>query len=63
MVLKVIAPVDVKVVNAPVDAVELPIEPGLAKVAPLNVDAFKLATFVVEETTKGAAPVATVEVI
>jgi hypothetical protein len=51
-----------KVVNAPVPAVPLPIAPGLAKVAPLKEDAFRFATFVVEDTTRGAVPVDTVDV-
>jgi hypothetical protein len=37
--------------------VPLPIEPGAAKVAPLKLEALRLATFVVEATTKGAVPV------
>ena len=41
----------------------LPIGPGTANVAPLNEEAFKLATLVVEVTVNGAVPVATVEVI
>ena len=40
----------------------LPIAPGAAKVAPLRLLAFKLATLVVEVTTRGAVPTATVEV-
>jgi len=39
-----------------------PMVPGAAKVAPERVEAFKLATLVVEVTTRGAVPVATVEV-
>jgi hypothetical protein len=50
------------VVNTPVDGVEDPIGPGLANVAPLKVDALKLATVVVDETTNGAVPVDTVDV-
>jgi hypothetical protein len=51
------------VVNAAVPGVLPPIAPGEAKVAPLNEDAFRLATLVVDEITIGAVPVATVEVI
>ena len=47
----------VNVVNTPVLAVILPIDPGLAKVAPFNKDAFKLATTVVLVTVNGAVPV------
>ena len=50
-----------KVVKAPDPAVVLPIEPGAAKVAPPNVDAFRFGTFVVEDTVNGAVPVATVD--
>ncbi len=49
-------------VKAPVDAVPLPMAPGAAKVAPFKELAFKFATLVVEATTKGAVPVARVEV-
>ena len=59
------APVNVvadTVVNAPVEAVVEPIAPGAANVAPFKEDAFKLATFVVDDTTNGAVPVDTVEV-
>jgi hypothetical protein len=63
VVLAVITPVAVKVVNEPVLGVVEPIGPGEAKVAPLKLDAFRLATLVVLETTKGAVPVETVEVI
>jgi hypothetical protein len=51
------------VVNAPVPAVVEPIAPGEAKVAPFKLEAFRLATFVVEATVKGAVPVVSVEVI
>jgi hypothetical protein len=51
------------VVNAPVDAVPLPIAPGAANVAPFRLDAFKLATLVVDAITNGAVPVDTVLVI
>jgi hypothetical protein len=51
------------VVNAPVLAVVDPIALGEAKVAPCNEDAFKFGTLVVELMTKGAVPVATVDVI
>ena len=50
----------VRVVKAPLPAVVEPMDPGAAKVAPPRELAFKLATFVVLETTKGAVPVATV---
>ena len=53
----------VKVVNVPAAAVPPPIVPGVAKVAPLSEDAFKLATFVVDAITNGAVPVARVDVI
>ncbi len=58
----VLAPDEVRVVKAPVEAVPEPIGPGAAKVAPLSELAFKLATLVVEATTNGAVPVARVEV-
>jgi hypothetical protein len=58
----VIWPVALMVVNAPLDAVVLPIAPGEAKVAPLNDEAFKLGTFVVLVTTNGAVPIAIVEI-
>jgi hypothetical protein len=50
------------VVNAPLPAVVLPIEPGAANVAPFKLLAFKLGMLVVDAITKGAVPVATVEV-
>lgn len=50
-------------VNAPVEGVPPPIAPGLAKVAPLKVEALRFATFVVEATENGAVPVASVLVI
>ena len=50
------------VVNAPVPAVVEPIGPGEAKVAPLRLDAFKLATLVLEVTMNGAVPLAIVDV-
>jgi hypothetical protein len=56
-------PDEVNVVKAPVLGVPEPIGPGAAKVAPFRELAFKLATLVVEATTKGAVPVARVEVI
>ena len=56
-------PVTLRVVNAPVEGVVPPIAPGIAKVAPFRVAAFKFATFVVEETENGAVPVAKVDVI
>ena len=55
-------PVVENVENAPVPGVPLPIEPGLANVAPDKLEAFKFATFVVDVTAKGAVPVATVDV-
>jgi hypothetical protein len=58
----VVAPDDVNVVKAPVLAVPDPMAPGTAKVAPLRELAFKLGTLVVEVTTSGAVPIATVEV-
>jgi len=58
----VVNPLELNVVNAPVDAAVEPIAPGEANVAPLNEDAFKLATLVVDATVNGAVPVAMVEV-
>lgn len=52
----------VTVVKVPAAAVPPPIAPGAAKVAPFKEEAFRLATLVVEATTKGAVPVARVEV-
>jgi hypothetical protein len=49
------------VVNAPVDAVVLPMAPGAANVAPLRELALRLGMLVVLATTNGAVPVATVE--
>jgi hypothetical protein len=46
-----------------VAAVLLPIAPGFKNVLPKTEDAFKFATFVVEDTVKGAVPVETVLVI
>ena len=57
----VLLPLLVKVVKAPVLGV-VPMAPGLAKVAPFKDEAFKFATLVVEATTRGAVPVAKVEV-
>jgi len=54
------AAVAVSVVNVPDAGVALPIAPGAANVAPFKLDAFKLATLVVEATTNGAVPVARV---
>jgi hypothetical protein len=51
------------VVNAPLPAVVLPIEPGDANVAPFKLLAFKLATLVVDVIENGAVPVANVDVI
>jgi len=59
--VEVIAPEALKVVKAAVDGVVPPIAPGAANVAPDNVLAFKLATFVVLDTVNGAVPVETVE--
>ena len=44
-----------------VAAVPLPIAPGAANVAPPRLAAFRLATWVVDETTSGAAPVEIVD--
>jgi hypothetical protein len=55
----VVKEIDVK---APVDAVPPPMAPGFANVFPFKLLALRLGTFVVLETTKGAVPVATVEV-
>ena len=44
LILLVITLLAEMVVKAPLDAVVFPIDPGLLKVAPPNVDAFKLAT-------------------
>jgi len=57
-----IAPVVVRLVNAPVDGVVPPIAPGAAKVAPPRLLALRFATLVVLATTSGAVPVAIVEV-
>jgi hypothetical protein len=57
-----VSPESVKEVKVPVPAVPVPIFPGEAKVAPFKEEAFKLATLVVEATTKGAVPVVAVEV-
>ena len=51
------------VVNAADPAVVLPILPGLLNVAPFNVEAFKFATLVDDETVNGAVPVDTVLVM
>jgi hypothetical protein len=59
--VEVICPVAEMVVKAPDEAVPDPIGPGAAKVAPLRLEAFKLATLVVEETVNGAVPVETVD--
>ena len=56
------APLEVRVVKAPVEAVPEPIGPGAANVAPERDEAFKLATLVVEVMMSGAVPVAIVEV-
>lgn len=52
----------VSVEKLPVEAVVLPMAPGAAKVAPLRLLALRLATLVVEVTTKGAVPIAIVDV-
>jgi hypothetical protein len=54
--------VSVKEEKVPEPAEVPPILPGEAKVAPPKEEAFKLATLVVEATTKGAVPVVAVEV-
>ena len=61
--LNVVSPLAVSVVNAPLPGVVPPIAPGDAKVAPLRLEAFRLATLVVLATTNGAVPVASVDVI
>ena len=48
--------------NLPLPAVVDPILPGVAKVAPPRKEALRLATVVVEATTKGAVPEERVEV-
>lgn len=55
-------PEDDRLVNVPAPGVVPPIAPGEANVAPLKLDAFKFGMFVVDDTTSGAVPVATVEV-
>ena len=47
------------VVKLAAAAVEPPMAPGAANVAPPSLEALRLATTVVEATTKGAVPVAT----
>jgi hypothetical protein len=61
--LSVIDDVPVKAVNVPAAAVPPPIAPGAEKVNPLSDEAFRFATFVVDDTTNGAVPVLIVEVI
>ena len=53
----------VSVVKVPAAALPPPIAPGAANVKPFIEDAFKFGTFVVDATTNGAVPEATVEVI
>ncbi len=60
--VEVIAPVAEMVVKAPVLGVPPPMAPGAANVAPLSEEALRLATLVVDATTKGAVPVANVDV-
>lgn len=61
--MAVISPLALIVVKAPVLGVPEPMAPGDAKVAPLKLEALRLATLVVEAITKGAVPVDKVEVI
>ena len=61
--VEVITPVAEIVVKEPVDAIVLPILPGLLNVAPLSNDEFKFATTVDDETVNGAVPVDKVLVI
>jgi hypothetical protein len=63
VILPEVNPESVREVNTPDPGVPDPIEPGDAKVAPFKDEAFKFGTLVVEDMTKGAVPVATVEVI
>jgi hypothetical protein len=49
-------------VKAPFPGVVLPIDPGLANVAPLSKFALRLVTTVVLETVNGAVPVDTVDI-
>ena len=59
----VITPLAPIVVKDPVLEVVDPMAPGLANDAPLSELAFRLGTFVVDAITRGAVPVATLEVI
>ena len=52
-----VVPLVVKLVNAAVPGVPLPIDPGEANVAPSRKLAFKLSTFTLLATTRGAIPV------
>ena len=61
--LEVIAPLTPIVVNDPVLAVDDPIAPGLANVAPFSKLALRFAMLVDDAITSGAVPVATLEVI
>jgi hypothetical protein len=56
------APEALKLVKAPVFAALDPIGEGDANVAPFRLDAFKFATFVVDDTTSGGVGEATVEI-
>jgi hypothetical protein len=53
---------EVSVVNPPVFGVVDPMVPGMAHVPPSNWDTFRLPTTVVDVTTNGAVPIATVDV-
>ena len=57
-----VSPESVTEVKVPEPAVPDPMFPGEAKVAPFREEALRLATLVVEATTKGAVPVVAVEV-
>lgn len=59
----VMAPVAEIVVKAAAAGVPPPIAPGALIVAPERLEAFRLATFVLEATTSGAVPFAKVLVI
>ena len=61
--VEVITPLAPILVNNPEPALTLPMDPGLANVAPPSKDAFKLATTVVLDIISGVVPLATVEVI
>jgi hypothetical protein len=53
--------VSLSVVNVAVEAVPLPIAPGVANVAPFRDEAFRLGTLVVLVTVSGGVPIATVD--